>query len=402
MRSKKLFSPLIFTLAFSSLFLLAGCDNQPSQGGGNQIPTVNVKVFKVEPLTYTLQVSLPARVVASQIAEIRPQVGGIVLKREFAESSNVKSGQSLYQIDPAIYQANYDSAVANLASAKASANIAQLTLKRYAGLLKTKSISQQDYDKASADAQQADAGVLVAQAAVHTAKVNVDYTKVYSPIDGYIGKSNVTEGALVSAGQATPLALVQKLDPIYVDMTEAATRYNKYLHDQNVIYEPVKSDNVNIYFNDGSQYQYPGHIKFSDMTVNETTGTVTLRAVFPNPNAQILPGMFLKPEVTLGYIKNAVVVPQQGITSDVKGEYTAKILNPDNSIEYRTGIQVYTGIPGYWVVTKGIKVGEQVIVSGLLNLTMVESGAKMTGKAIEEPATLTQDKLDNLIKSNAK
>lgn len=400
MRSKKLFSPLAFTLV--SLFLLAGCDNQQSQGGGKQIPAVNVKVFKVEPLTYTLKVPLPARVVASQIAEIRPQVGGIILKREFAESSNVKAGQSLYQIDPAIYQASYDSAVANLASAKASANIAQLTLKRYAGLLKTKSISQQDYDKASADAQQADAGVLVAQAAVHTAKVNLDYTKVYSPIDGYIGKSNVTEGALVSAGQATPLALVQKLDPIYVDMTEAATLYNKYEKDKNVIYEPVQTDNVNIFFNDGSRYQYPGHIKFSDMTVNETTGTVTLRAVFPNPKGQILPGMFLKPQITLGYIKNAVLVPQQGITSNVQGQYTAKILNPDNSIEYRTGIEVYTGIPGYWVVTKGINVGEQIIVSGLLNLTAVESGAKMTGKAIEEPTTLTQEKLDNLIQSSVK
>ncbi|MDF7670021.1 efflux RND transporter periplasmic adaptor subunit [Orbaceae bacterium ESL0721] len=402
MRSKKLFSPIALTLAFTSLFLLSGCDNHSSQGGGDQIPTVNVKVFKVNPLTYTLKVPLPARVVASQIAEIRPQVGGIILKREFAESSNVKAGQSLYQIDPAIYQANYDSAIANLASSKANANIAHLTLKRYAGLLKTKSISQQDYDKAAADAQQADAAVSVAEASVHTAKVNLDYTKVYSPIDGYIGKSNVTEGALVSAGQSTPLASVQQLDPIYVDMTEAATAYNKYLQDKNVIYEPAPKDNVNIIFNDGSKYQYPGYIKFSDMIVNETTGTVTLRAVFPNPNAQILPGMFIKPQVTLGYIKNAVLVPQQGITSNNKGEYTTKILNPDNTVEYRTGIEVYTGIPGYWVVTKGINVGEQVIVAGLLNLSTVESGGKINGKATEEPTTLTQEELDTLIKNSVK
>lgn len=400
MRFNKLFSPLTFTLFFASLFLLTGCDENQSQGGGDKIPTVNMKVFKVEPLTYTFKIALPARVIASQIAEIRPQVGGIILKREFDESSNVTAGQSLYQIDPAVYQANYDSAQASVASAKASANIAHLTLKRYAGLLQTKAISQQDYDKAAADAKQADASVLVAQAAEHTAKVNLDYTKVYSPIDGYIGKSNVTEGALVSAGQATSLAVVQKLNPIYVDMTEAALRYKKYLQDQNVIYEPASKNNVDIFFGDGTKYQNPGNIIFSDMTVSETTGTVILRAQFSNPEAQILPGMFVKPQITLGYIKNAVLVPQQGITSNAKGEYTAKILKPDNTVEYREGIQVYTGILGYWVVTKGINVGEQVIVSGLLNLTSVESGAQVKGKIIGEPATLTQEKLDVLIENS--
>lgn len=396
------FNKLLFTIpvALTSLFLLSSCDDNKSQGGNNQIPKVTV--FKVEPLNYTLKIGLPGRVVASQIAEIRPQVSGIVLKREFEESSNVKAGQSLYQIDPAIYQANYDSAVASVASAKANANIAQLTLKRYAGLLKTKSISQQDYDKAAADAQQAEASVLVAQAAEHTAKVNLDYTKVYSPIDGYIGKSSVTEGALVSAGQATALALVQKLDPIYVDMTEAATRYNKYNQDQNVIFEPAQGNNVELYFNDGSKYDVAGSIKFSDMTVNETTGTVTLRSEFPNQDGKILPGMFVKPQLTLGYIKNAKLVPQQGITSNGKGQYTAKILKPDNTIEYRQGIQVYTGINGYWVVTKGIDIGEQVITTGLLNLTAVEMGKPMTGQIVGEPATLTQEQLDNIIKNSVK
>lgn len=396
------FNKLLLTIpvALTSLFLLSSCDDNKSQGGNNQIPKVTV--FKVEPLNYTLKIGLPGRVVASQIAEIRPQVSGIVLKREFEESSNVKAGQSLYQIDPAIYQANYDSAVASVASAKANASIAQLTLKRYAGLLKTKSISQQDYDKAAADAQQAEASVLVAQAAEHTAKVNLDYTKVYSPIDGYIGKSSVTEGALVSAGQATALALVQKLDPIYVDMTEAATRYNKYNQDQNVIFEPAKGNNVELYFNDGSKYDVAGSIKFSDMTVNETTGTVTLRSEFPNQDGKILPGMFVKPQLTLGYIKNAKLVPQQGITSNGKGQYTAKILKPDNTIEYRQDIQVYTGISGYWVVTKGIDIGEQVITTGLLNLTAVEMGKPMTGQIVGEPATLTQEQLDNIIKNSVK
>ncbi|MCO6545034.1 MAG: efflux RND transporter periplasmic adaptor subunit [Gilliamella sp.] len=387
-----------------SLLLLTSCDSGNSKKGNNQLPKVTV--FKVEPLNYRLKISLPGRVVASQIAEIRPQVGGIVLKREFDESSNVKAGQSLYQIDPAIYQANYDSAVASVASAKANANIAQLTLKRYAGLLNTKSISQQDYDKAAADAKQAEAAVLVAQAAEHTAKVNLDYTKVYSPIDGYIGKSSVTEGALVAAGQSTPLALVQQLDPIYVDMTEAATRYNKYLQDENVIYEPVKNNNVELYFNDGSKYPYPGSIKFSDMTVNETTGTVTLRSQFTNTESKILPGMFVKPQVTLGYIKNAVLVPQQGITSNKLGQYTAKILRPDSTVEYRQDIQVYTGIGGYWVVTKGIDVGEEVIITGLLNLTSVENPQRdappMKAKKVGDPNTLSQEQLDSIIKNSVK
>lgn len=396
------FNKLLLTVpvAITSLFLLTSCDNGKSQGGNNQIPKVTV--FKVEPLNYTLKINLPGRVVASQIAEIRPQVSGIVLKREFDESSNVKAGQSLYQIDPAIYQANYDSAVANVASAKANAKIAQLTLKRYAGLLTSKSISQQEYDKANADAQQAEASVLVAQAAEHAAKVNLDYTKVYSPIDGYIGRSSVTEGALVSAGQSAPLALVQQLDPIYVDMTEAATRYNKYLQDQNVIYEPAKGNNVELFFNDGSKYAEPGSIKFSDMTVNETTGTVTLRSQFPNREGKILPGMFVKPQMTLGYIRNAILVPQQGITSNDKGQYTAKILKPDNSIEYRQGIKVYNGIGGYWIVTEGISIGEQVITTGLLNLTAVEFGQPMQGLVVGTPATLTQEQLDDIIKNSVK
>jgi membrane fusion protein, multidrug efflux system len=402
MRFNKLL--LALPVACVSLLLLTSCDNGKSQSGKNQLPKVTV--FKVEPLNYTLKISLPGRVVASQIAEIRPQVSGIILKREFDESSNVKSGQSLYQIDPAIYQANYDSAVASVASAKANANIAQLTLKRYAGLLNTKSISQQDYDKAVADAKQAEAAVLVAQAAEHTAKVNLDYTKVYSPIDGYIGKSSVTEGALVAAGQSTPLALVQQLDPIYVDMTEAATRYNKYLQDENVIYEPVKGNNVELYFNDGSKYAYPGSVKFSDMTVNETTGTVTLRSQFTNTEGKILPGMFVKPQMTLGYIKNAILVPQQGITSNKLGQYTAKILRPDNTVEYRQDIQVYTGIGGYWVVTKGINVGEEVIITGLLNLTSVENAKAdtppMKVEKVGQPGKLSQEQLNNIIKNSVK
>lgn len=326
MKLKKSLFPVTLALALGSSLFLTGCDNNQSDEKALQLPSVNVTVFETKPLDYTVKVALPARVVASQIAEIRPQVGGIILKREFEESSNVTEGQSLYQIDPAIYQANYDSALASVASAEASAKLSQLTLNRYINLLKNKSISQQDYDKAAADSQQAHAAVLVAKANLHTAKVNLDYTKVYSPIDGYIGKSNVTEGALVGASQSTAMAIVQKLDPIYVDMTQSVSNFEKNEKDRNKIYTP--NEKVEIFFNDGSKYAADGHLIFSDKNVSETTGTVILRAQFANPNSELLPGMFIKPLVTLGNIKDAILVPQKGITSDQAGNYTTIVAVP--------------------------------------------------------------------------
>lgn len=449
--------PLTFALALGSSLFLTGCDNTQSADVLTKLPTTSVTVFDTQPLDYTIKISLPGRVVASQIAEIRPQVGGIILKREFDESSNVHEGQSLYQIDPAIYQANYDSALASVASAEASAKISKLTVNRYKNLLTTKSISQQDYDKAVADAQQADAAVLVAKANLNTAKVNLDYTKVYSPIDGYIGKSNVTEGALVAAGQSTAMAIVQKIDPIYVDMTQAASVFEKNEKERNVIYTP--DEKVEIFFNDNSKYPGDGKIIFSDKNVNETTGTVTLRSQFPNPDSQILPGMFLKPLVTLGNIKNAILVPQKGITSDAAGNYTAIVAIPvpaDKELEYvksalivrtpnqteaelkaagekaeqdaqsiikerkdsdkadksfyyfekRNDIKVYAGISGYWIVTSGINAGEKVVITGLLNLSGKQNLNTPQGRTfaniVAEPQSLSQKELDQMIENNVK
>lgn len=460
MKFKRALFPVTLALALGGSLFLTGCDNHTSNAQEFKLPSVNVTVFETEPLDYTVKVALPARVIASQIAEIRPQVSGIILKREFDESSNVTEGQSLYQIDPSLYQANYDSALASVASAEASANIAHLTLKRYEGLLKTKSISQQDYDKAVADAQQADAAVLVAKANLNSAKVSLDYTKVYSPIDGYIGKSNVTEGALVAASQTTAMAIVQKIDPIYIDMTQAASTFERNEKDRNKIYTPDQK--VEVFFNDGSKYQNDGKIIFSDKNVSETTGTVVLRAEFSNPNSELLPGMFLKPILTLGHINKAVLVPQKGITSDESGSYTAIIAVPvpkdkeveviskailanglipfdkDNQesvadaeqkakaqaesliaeqqksqqadknfyyFEKRNNIQVYAGISGYWVVTNGINLGEKVVVTGLLNLTSVTTQAtdrKLFANIVAEPTSLSQADLDKMIENNVK
>ncbi|WP_392559525.1 efflux RND transporter periplasmic adaptor subunit [Orbus mooreae] len=457
MKLKQKLFPFTLALALGSSLILTGCDNNKSADVLTKLPTTSVTVFETQPLDYTIKVSLPGRVIASQIAEIRPQVGGIILKREFEESSNVTEGQSLYQIDPAIYQANYDSALASVASAEASAKIAQLTVNRYKDLLKTKSISQQDYDKAVADGQQADAAVLVAKANLNTAKVNLDYTKVYSPIDGYIGKSNVTEGALVAAGQSTAMAIVQKIDPIYVDMTQAASIFEKNEKERNVIYTP--DEKVEIFFNDGSKYPSLGRIIFSDKNVNETTGTVTLRAQFSNPTSQILPGMFLKPLLTLGNIKNAILVPQKGITSDAAGNYTAIVAIPvpeDKELEYiksalivrtpnqtesevkaanekaeqdalaiikerkasdnadksfyyfekRNNVKVYSGISGYWIVTGGINAGEKVVVTGLLNLSGKQNLNSPEGRTfaniVAAPQLLSQQQLDQMIENNVK
>lgn len=460
MKLRRSLFAVTLALALGSSFILTGCDNQKTTEQQVKLPSVNVTVFETNPLDYTVKVALPARVVASQIAEIRPQVGGIILKREFEESSNVKEGQSLYQIDPAIYQANYDSALASVASAEASEKLSKLTLERYRNLLKNKSISQQDYDKAAADAQQADAAVLVAKANLNTAKVNLDYTKVYSPIDGYIGKSNVTEGALVAASQSTAMAIVQKLDPIYVDMTQAVSKFEQNEKDRNKIYTP--NEKVEIFYNDGSKYSQQGHIIFSDKNVSETTGTVILRAEFANPDSTLLPGMFIKPLLTLGNIKNAILVPQKGITSDQAGNYTTIVAVPvpadkeqeiisksllasgkipfdknnpeavkaaeqkaadeaqqiikaqhesnkqDKTFYYfekRDNVQVYSGISGYWIVTGGINAGEKVVVTGLLNLTSVRPGnsdAKIFANIVSAPVSLSQAQLDEMIENNVK
>lgn len=412
MKLSKILSPIAMVIAFSgTATVLTGCNEKQPEAGKEQVTTVNVQVFKVEPLDFTLKTVLPGRVLASRTAEIRPQVSGIILKREFTESSDVTAGQSLYQIDPAIYQATYDSALASLESAKAKANISALTVKRYEGLLSSRSISRQDYDTAVADAKQADAQVAIAQANVNTAKVNLDYTKVYSPIDGYIGKSSVTEGALVSAGQTSDLALVQQLDPIYVDMTESVIKYEQNLQNQGKLFTPPTDNNVEIFYSDGSKFDQNGYIQFSDKTVSETTGTVTLRAVFKNPievnedgshNRRLLPGMFVKPVLTLGTIKNAVIVPQQGITSDEQGHYTARVVKPDGMIELRSNLQVYQGITGYWIVTEGIKTGEQVVISGLMSLSTVQANVPVKANILGEPTSLTQKQVDDLISQNIK
>ncbi|ECH1097030.1 multidrug efflux RND transporter periplasmic adaptor subunit AcrA [Salmonella enterica subsp. enterica] len=357
-------TPLAVVLMLSGSLALTGCDDKQDQQGGQQMPEVGVVTLKTEPLQITTE--LPGRTVAYRIAEVRPQVSGIILKRNFVEGSDIEAGVSLYQIDPATYQATYDSARGDLAKAQAAANIAELTVKRYQKLLGTQYISKQEYDQALADAQQATAAVVAAKAAVETARINLAYTKVTSPISGRIGKSSVTEGALVQNGQASALATVQQLDPIYVDVTQSSNDFLRLK--QELANGSLKQENgkakVDLVTSDGIKFPQSGTLEFSDVTVDQTTGSITLRAIFPNPDHTLLPGMFVRARLQEGTKPAALLVPQQGVTRTPRGDATVLVVGADNKVETRQ-IVASQAIGDKWLVTDGLKAGDRVVVSGL-------------------------------------
>ncbi|HIC4160684.1 TPA: multidrug efflux RND transporter periplasmic adaptor subunit AcrA [Salmonella enterica] len=357
-------TPLAVVLMLSGSLALTGCDDKQDQQGGQQMPEVGVVTLKTEPLQITTE--LPGRTVAYRIAEVRPQVSGIILKRNFVEGSDIEAGVSLYQIDPATYQATYDSAKGDLAKAQAAANIAELTVKRYQKLLGTQYISKQEYDQALADAQQATAAVVAAKAAVETARINLAYTKATSPISGRIGKSSVTEGALVQNGQASALATVQQLDPIYVDVTQSSNDFLRLK--QELANGSLKQENgkakVDLVTSDGIKFPQSGTLEFSDVTVDQTTGSITLRAIFPNPDHTLLPGMFVRARLQEGTKPTALLVPQQGVTRTPRGDATVLVVGADNKVETRQ-IVASQAIGDKWLVTDGLKAGDRVVVSGL-------------------------------------
>ncbi|MDI6958251.1 efflux RND transporter periplasmic adaptor subunit, partial [Pantoea sp. Pa-EAmG] len=362
---------------------LTGCDdNKSQQAAQQQPPEVGVVTLKNEPLKITTE--LPGRTSAFRVAEVRPQVSGIILKRNFVEGSDVKAGDSLYQIDPATYQAAYDSAKGDLAQAQANARVAQLTVNRYKPLLGTKYISQQDYDNAAATAAQTAAAVQAAQANVETARINLAYTKVTSPISGRIGKSSVTEGALVSNGQTTALATVQQLDPMYVDVTQSSDdflRLRGELESGQLKQNDGKA-NVTLLMQNGSAYSQPGTLEFSDVTVDETTGSITLRAIFPNPDHRLLPGMFVRARLDEGTNPTALLVPQTGVTRTPTGEATAMVVGADNKVEVRK-ITANQAFGDKWLVTDGLKEGDRVITVGIQR---AKPGAQVTPQEVKDDA----------------
>lgn len=377
-------TPLAAVLMLSGSLVLTGCNDKETQQQGAQqpAPEVGVVTLKAEPLNITTE--LPGRTAAYRIAEVRPQVGGIILKRNFVEGGDIKAGESLYQIDPATYQAAYDSAKGDLAKAQAAAEIARLTLNRYKPLLGTNYISKQDYDTATSTLQQSNAAVIAAKAAVESARINLVYTKVTSPISGRIGKSTVTEGALVTTGQANALATVQQLDPMYVDVTQSSNDFLRLK--QELANGTLKQENgkakVKLLLQNGQEYAQEGTLEFSDVTVDETTGSITIRAVFPNPNDELLPGMFVRARLDEGVRNNALLVPQQGITRNPRGDATALVVGADNKVEMRT-LKADQAIGDKWLVTDGLKAGDRVIVTGLMK---VKPGAPVKAQEVDTQA----------------
>ncbi|ROQ29968.1 efflux RND transporter periplasmic adaptor subunit [Gallaecimonas pentaromativorans] len=354
---------------------LAGCSPAEQAGQGQQQPPQEVGIMTVQSQPLTLTTELPGRVQAFLEAQIRPQVSGVLLKRLFTEGGNVDAGQSLYQIDPAPYEAALASAEASLAKANADARSTELTYKRYQKLVKTNYVSQQDLDQAEATYKQALASIKEAEAQVKTAKINLNYTDVKSPISGRIGISAVTAGALVTANQTQELVRVQQLDPIYVDLTQssAAIQALRTKMAQGNLKQSEGAE-VSVTLEDGSTYPIKGKIEYSEVYVNESTGSVTLRAVIPNPDGTLLPGMYVRAEVSTGEDSNAILVPQKGVSRDAKGNASVMVVSSDNKVEVRP---VTTGeaVGNQWRITSGLKVGDKVILDGLQK---VRPGAPVT------------------------
>jgi membrane fusion protein, multidrug efflux system len=310
---------------------------------------------------------LSGRVTAFQMSEVRPQVAGIVQKRLFREGSIVRAGQTLYQIDPSVYQAQAAQASANLQSARATAEAARIRAERYRPLAEMEAVSKQDYTDAAAQARQAQAAVAQNNAQLQSAQINLRFTRVPAPITGRIGRSLVTEGALVTGNQAEPLAVIQRLDPIFVDIQQSSAEMlslRKSLAQGGVA---PASARVRLKLEDGSDYGHTGSVEFAEVMVNANTGTVTLRARFPNPEGLLLPGMFARAIFDQAINTRAILVPQAGVSRDPRGNATVYVVGPGNRAVARTVVAERTLGPN-WVVTQGLAPGDKVIVQGTANL----------------------------------
>jgi len=382
-KTYKLF--LLPTLLCAGL-LVSGCNEQKQQAVMPQ-RTVEVDFVSVQPSPETLEVELPGRTSAFRTAEVRPQVNGIIQKRLFQEGSEVKAGELLYQIDPATYQAQYDSAKAALAKAVATEKSSKLKAERYQNLVKTKAVSELDQVDAEAAWQQAVADIAAAEAALNSAKINLAYTKITAPISGRIGKSMITEGALVTAQQTTALAVIQQLDPIYVDMTQSSTSLRDLRKDISTA-EPESGKSfvpsVSVLFENGDLYPYQGSLAFSDVTVEQSTGTVTLRAIVKNPEAELLPGMFVRAKITKGVKQNAIMIPAASISRNKKGQAVVMLVDAESKVESRI-IQNGQTSGDKTLITSGLSGGEKLIVAGLQN---IKPG--LTVKAVEVESSLAK------------
>jgi len=343
---------------------LNGCDSdQPAPKNIQQVGTITIK-----PETIESNYQLAGRTVASEISQVRPQVNGVVIEQLFKEGTQVSKGQPLYKIDSSLYRDGVDEAAGNLALAKATVNSTRLQAERYKELIKVNGVSQQELDNAQSAYEQAKATVAVNEAVLKTARTNLRYTQVSAPISGRIGRSSITRGALVTSDQTDPLATIQKLDPMYVDLTQSSDEYmalRKQLTENGI--KPTELS-VRLKLENGTAYAEQGTFKFSDVAVDEATGSVTLRAAFPNPNNALLPGLYVRAELGTGTRPNSVLIPQGALFRDAEGNPLVWIVGKDNKAEQRK-ITLGDAIDNRWLVTSGLKAGDQVIVEGLQGLS---------------------------------
>ena len=356
--------------AIGSGLLLASCgssDGETASGRGGPGGPTQVGFVVVQPGTAPIQQELPGRVAAFQVSEVRPQVSGVILRRMFQEGSVVRQGQTLYQIDPSVYNAQAAQAQANLQSSRASAEAARTRASRYKPLAEMEAVSKQEYTDAVAQARQADASVAQSTAALRSAQINQRFTRVPAPISGRIGLSNFTEGALVTANQADPLTTITRLDPVYVDIQQSAAdllALRRALSSGGVV--PTTAQ-VRLKLPDGSDFGYTGTVEFSQVLVDQNTGTVTIRARFPNSQGILLPGMFVNAQFAQAIDRTAYFVPQQAVTRDPKGIATLFVVGSGNRAVQRVVVAARTDGP-FWIVTQGLAPGEKVITQGLANL----------------------------------
>jgi membrane fusion protein (multidrug efflux system) len=348
------------------LAAVAGCNNSPAaqQGPPPNRPPPDVGVVTLKAEAVTLQTELAGRTTASLSSDVRPQISGIVKARTFEEGARVKAGQVLYQIDPAMYRAAFEEGRADLASAKAALEAARLKDERFAALAKIEGVSKQEAEDARAAHELAGAAVAQKQAALEVSRINLDYTAIKAPISGRIGKSSVTAGALVTANQPQPLATIRALDPMYVDLTESSEARLKLRAQLGAGTLQAGSTKVKLKLGDGATYPHDGTLEFAEVAVDEATGSVTLRATFPNPDDTLLPGMYVRAVLDQAVATTAILAPQQGVAHDAKGNATALVVATGDKVEPRI-LVTDRAIGDRWLVTSGLAPGDRLIVEGL-------------------------------------
>lgn len=362
------YEPLRWAVFLMALTMLLGGCGQGQQAMPNQVP--EVVTVTIQPQEVELTTELPGRTSPYLVAEIRPQVNGIIKKRLFKEGSDVKAGQLLYQIDPAPFQVALDSAKASLGKAQANLPSIRLKTERYKELLADKAVSRQDYDDAAAAMEQVRAEIEYWKAQVEAARINLGYTRVTAPISGRIGKSSVTDGALVTAYQAATLATIQQLDPIYVDVSQSSAellRLKRNLEAGRLSADGKNGRKVCILLEDGNLCPQAGTLQFRDVTVDQATGSFTLRIVVPNPKHLLLPGMFVRAAVQEGIAPQAILVPQQGVSRTPKGEPIALVVDEAGKVQQRM-LKLNRALGDQWLVSSGLKAGERVIVEGMMKV----------------------------------